>query len=189
MKQQSSNGQEHRDDNVLTVRVRRFNPAHDKEPYWQTYEVPRIRTTRALDILEYIHTELDPTLGYRRHLCRDTVCRGCFVKLNGKPRMTCMTPLAHDLTEITLEPMGGYRHIRDLVVDFTTKLDGSDSCHTTCFRPQLPGAGCQPADARMGSHVGGESRLPASCSPPGVCLRTDAKCVSSGVQLPRRRLA
>jgi fumarate reductase iron-sulfur subunit len=104
--------------NVIKVRIKRFNPITDKEPYWQTYEVPRDGVTRLLDIMEYIHTHIDPTLAYRRHYCRDLVCDACFININGTPRMSCMMPLKENTTEITLEPQSGYFLVRDLVVDF-----------------------------------------------------------------------
>jgi fumarate reductase iron-sulfur subunit len=110
---------------VFKVKVKRFNPATDAESYWQTYEVPRNKVSRLLDVLEYIHTHLDPTLACRRHYCRDLVCNACFINYQHKPRMSCMTPLNEKVTDdvIVLEPQSGYRVIRDLVVDFLDKTD------------------------------------------------------------------
>jgi succinate dehydrogenase/fumarate reductase iron-sulfur protein len=103
---------------VINVRIKRFNPDTDREPYWQTYEVPGDKVSRLLDIMEYIHSHLDPTLAYRRHYCRDLVCDACFININGTPQMSCMMPLKGDEKEIILEPQEGYVLVRDLVVDF-----------------------------------------------------------------------
>ncbi|MFV1990421.1 MAG: 2Fe-2S iron-sulfur cluster-binding protein [Acidimicrobiales bacterium] len=110
---------------VFKVRIRRSNPAVGEEPYWQMYEVPRDKVARLLDVLEYIHAHLDPTLACRRHYCRDLVCNVCFINYQNKPRMSCMTPLNETIAEdeIVLEPQSGYRVIRDLVVDFLDKID------------------------------------------------------------------
>jgi succinate dehydrogenase/fumarate reductase iron-sulfur protein len=114
---------------VLKVVIKRFNPAKDEEPYWQTYEVPRDEVSRLLDVVEYIHKNLDPTLAARRHYCRDLVCNACFINYNGKPRMACMTPISGRMKqdEIVLEPQSGYRVVRDLVVDFSSKIDDDDA--------------------------------------------------------------
>ena len=106
---------------MIKVHVRRFDPKTDADPYWQDFEVPHGSVARLLDVLEYLN-KLDPTLACRPHYCRDLVCNACYVNYNGKQRMSCMTPLNDKITEITLEPMKGYRVIRDLVVDFMDKV-------------------------------------------------------------------
>ena len=108
---------------ALKVYVKRFNPQIDHEPYWQTFEVPREHVARLLDVVEYIQRKIDPTLAIRPHYCRDLVCNACYIQYNGKPRMSCMTPLTDKIKEITLEPMKGYVLIRDLVVDFMQKVE------------------------------------------------------------------
>jgi succinate dehydrogenase / fumarate reductase iron-sulfur subunit len=106
---------------TVRVRVRRFDPHTDGQPpHWQDFDVPRGSVARLLDVLQYLQQE-DPTIAIRPHYCRDLVCNGCYVNYNGKPRMSCMTPLNDRMTEITLEPLQGYRVIRDLVVDFLDK--------------------------------------------------------------------
>jgi succinate dehydrogenase / fumarate reductase iron-sulfur subunit len=109
------------------VRVRRFDPQTiGQPPYWQDFQVPRGRVARLLDVLQYLQQE-DPTIATRPHFCRDLVCNGCYVNYNGKPRMSCMTPLNARVTDITLEPLQGYRVIRDLVVDFLDKTCGNSA--------------------------------------------------------------
>ncbi len=108
----------------VTVRIKREDPANGKPPWWQTYEVPRDRAYRVLDVLEYITDHLDPTLAFRPHVCRDLCCRVCWLRVNGKARMACSTPLPN-AKEVTLEPCTDYALIRDLVVDFSHKLESS----------------------------------------------------------------
>ncbi|MFQ5854065.1 MAG: 2Fe-2S iron-sulfur cluster-binding protein [Anaerolineae bacterium] len=102
----------------LRVKVFRFDPTRDDEPYWQIYTVPRHRATRVLDVLEYIQDELDPELGYRRHICRDLVCDSCFAQIDGRASKTCLYTVRPETDEIVIEPWRDYEHIRDLIVDF-----------------------------------------------------------------------
>lgn len=109
----------------LIVHVKRFNPRSDTEPFWQTYEVPRTKVSRLLDVIEYIQKELDPSLAIRPHYCRDLVCNACYVNYDSKPRMSCMTPINDRMKEFKLEPLAGHRVVRDLVVDFLEHTDRS----------------------------------------------------------------
>ena len=103
----------------LSVKIRRYNPEFGGEFYWETYQVPRQRASRVLDALEYIQDELDPGLGYRRHICHNLVCRSCFVQVDGHARMTCQTVIRPDVTDIRIEPLPDYELVRDLIVDFS----------------------------------------------------------------------
>ncbi len=106
---------------TVTVRIKRYDPSNGVEPHWCEYVVPRSRALRVLDVLEYIQEELDPTLGYRPHMCRDLVCGGCWVQVNGHKRMSCGTPLA-GMDTIMLEPIKTHAVIRDLAVDYSHPL-------------------------------------------------------------------
>jgi fumarate reductase iron-sulfur subunit len=108
-----------KDAKPVTVNVLRYDPDKGEGPYWQSYEVPRRRATRVLDVLEYIQDELDPTLGYRRHICRNLSCRSCFVEVDGHSRMTCQSVIRQDTDVIRLEPMSDFAVVRDLIVDFS----------------------------------------------------------------------
>jgi fumarate reductase iron-sulfur subunit len=102
----------------LQVAVLRYDPESGGAPYWRTYTVPRRRASRVLDVLEYIQDEVDPGLGYRRHICHNLVCHSCYVNVNGHARMTCQALLKPDVAEIRIEPYSDFVPIRDLIVDF-----------------------------------------------------------------------
>ena len=106
---------------TLRVRVFRYDPQVDAEPRYQIYEIDRTGKLRVLDVLEPLCDEVDPTLNYRRYLCRDTMCNTCFAKVNGKQRLTCLEKVPEG-EEMTIEPIDGYRLIRDLVVDFSAPV-------------------------------------------------------------------
>lgn len=105
----------------LLVKIKRCPTSDKGESHWQTYSVPRSRATRVLDAIEYIQDELDPKLGYRRHICHNLVCQSCTVKVDGHARLTCQAVIRPDDTEIRLEPLSNYQLIRDLIVDYQKK--------------------------------------------------------------------
>ena len=106
-------------DRMISVSIRRADPACGKEPWIEEYKVPRSRARRVLDLLEYIQEELDPSLGWRTHICRDTCCSACWVMVNGKRKMACATVIRDDQDSLLLEPVSDSPLIRDLVVDFS----------------------------------------------------------------------
>jgi succinate dehydrogenase/fumarate reductase-like Fe-S protein len=104
-------------DATVRVTIERYDP-EKKERYLQTYEVPRGSKSRVLDFLEYIFEELDPSLAYRRHLCKARMCHGCLMMVNGKPSMVCWEVVSAQQTEITLSPLKGRTVFKDLVAEF-----------------------------------------------------------------------
>lgn len=86
----------------------------------QSFRVPQRESQTVLDVVTHIQREIDPTLAYR-FACRVGVCGSCAMTVNGRPRWTCRThvdAVAGD-GELTLAPLRGFDHVRDLVVDMT----------------------------------------------------------------------
>ena len=102
---------------MVKVTVTRYDPAKDVK-YIQTYQVPRGSRVRVLDFLNYIFDEIDPSLAYRRHLCKARMCNGCMMMVNDKPRLVCWEVVAPEQNEITLSPLKERKVLKDLVVDF-----------------------------------------------------------------------
>lgn len=101
----------------IMVTVSRFNPTKDLRPKPQKYVVPCEGKMSVLQVMRYIYKRLDQTLAFRNYQCYKGVCGACMVNLNGKPVRACHT-LVEPGKEITIEPVRGYRLIRDLAVDF-----------------------------------------------------------------------
>ena len=102
-------------DNISIVKLRRFNPETDGEPYYSTYEVPHEENATVLDCLNYIYEYLDPNVSYR-YACKIGVCVSCLVVINGKPGFTCLK-IAEK--EMTIEPHTKRAAlIKDLATDF-----------------------------------------------------------------------
>ncbi len=104
------------------VRVQRFNPDVDEKPYMQEFEVPMSTETTLLDALQYIKTELDGSLTFRKS-CRHAICGSCAMNVNGSNKLVCHTPLSQSLDHhgrVTIKPLPYLPIIKDMVVDRTS---------------------------------------------------------------------
>lgn len=100
----------------VTIRVQRFNPETDREPKYSEHTVTVEPTDRVLDVLNQIKWYDDGALTYRRS-CAHGICGSDAMRINGVNRLACKV-LMRDLgTEVTVEPLMGFRVIKDLVVD------------------------------------------------------------------------
>lgn len=101
----------------VTFRVLRFDPLKDSNPYYQDYKVTIDKYTRVLEALLWVREEVDPTLNLR-YSCRMAQCGSCGMLINYRQRLACKTLVKELETEtVIIEPMPGYRVIKDLVVD------------------------------------------------------------------------
>ena len=112
------------DEPSLLVRILREDPGCGQAAFIQEYQVARSRARRVLDLLEYIQEEVDPTLGWRTHICRDTCCYACWLMVDGNKSMACVAIIKKDQQEVLLEPLQEYELIRDLTVDFSSPKSG-----------------------------------------------------------------
>jgi len=98
---------------MITVKMFRFNPDVDQEPYYKDYRVPLEPGMSVMDALDYIYRNLDGTIAYYDHAgCTLGICYRCNGKINGKTGLFCQTTLTGD---ITLEPAVKAKVVRDLV--------------------------------------------------------------------------
>lgn len=79
----------------------------------QEYELDITGKPTVLEILMRIKEELDPSLAFRA-MCRASICGTCAVKVNGQHKLACNTRVEGE--EILIEPVDGFKPIRDLVV-------------------------------------------------------------------------
>lgn len=102
---------------IIRVKVFRFDPSVDQEPRYQTYQVPLEKGMSAMTALDYIYQNLDGTISYYDHAACDLgICARCGGVINGKPGLFCQTVIQGD---VTLEPTSKEKVIRDLVVKRT----------------------------------------------------------------------
>jgi succinate dehydrogenase/fumarate reductase-like Fe-S protein len=99
---------------MIQVKVFRFDPSVDKEPYYQSFKVPLVKGMSAMSALDYIYLNLDGTVAYYDHAgCDLGICGRCTGKVNGKPGLFCQTIIHEDTI---LEPVSKSKVIKDLVV-------------------------------------------------------------------------
>ena len=98
----------------INVKVFRFDPSVDKEPRYQTYQVPFEEGMSAMTALDYIYQTLDSTIAYYDHAgCDLGICARCTGIINGKPGLFCQTVLEGD---VTLEPVSKSKVLKDLII-------------------------------------------------------------------------
>ena len=102
------------------VKIYRFDPAVDKEPRFDTYEVPEEgwRDLRVIETLRYIYENFDSTLSFRDH-CRQRLCGACTVLVNKKPVLACDAPSDK---KMLIEPISKRPLIKDLVVSLSLEM-------------------------------------------------------------------
>jgi succinate dehydrogenase / fumarate reductase iron-sulfur subunit len=100
----------------VRVKIRRYLPEVNPEPYWQTFEVDALPTDRVLNLLLGIKGYQDGTLTFRRS-CAHGVCGSDAMRINGVNRLACKV-LVKDMPDvITIEAIKGLPLEKDLVVD------------------------------------------------------------------------
>jgi succinate dehydrogenase / fumarate reductase iron-sulfur subunit len=100
----------------VTVKILRFNPESDAAPRWGEYVVDVEPTDRVLDALLEVKAKHDGTLTVRKS-CAHGVCGSDAMKINGKNRLACKVLVKDCAPVITVEPMKGFKVIKDMVVD------------------------------------------------------------------------
>lgn len=99
-----------------TVKIRRFNPEKDSEPWWGTFAVDMEPTSQILDALHQVKWYQDGTLTLRRS-CAHGICGSDAMRINGVNRLACKTLMKDVKSPIVIEPIAGLRVIKDLIVD------------------------------------------------------------------------
>ena len=98
------------------IKVLRYNPDVDDAPAYREYTVTVEPTDRVLDALNAIKWYDDGSLTFRRS-CAHGVCGSDAMRINGVNRLACKVLMRDVGSEVTVEPLMGFRVIKDLVVD------------------------------------------------------------------------
>jgi succinate dehydrogenase/fumarate reductase iron-sulfur protein len=98
----------------IQVKVYRHNPAKDPSSHYDTYEVPITTGMSIYNVLQYINENYDGGLSHYCS-CRLGVCKGCMVRVNGKPMLACAELAEKDMT---IDPVNKKKVIKDLLVEF-----------------------------------------------------------------------
>jgi|WetSurSiteA1Bulk_404760.scaffolds.fasta_scaffold100914_2 succinate dehydrogenase/fumarate reductase-like Fe-S protein len=134
----------------VRLKVFRFDPASDRAPRYESYQVPWKEGLLLLPALKYIRDNLDETLAFRDYCCGCSWCASCIMTVDGKGVRTCSRPLKPG-ESLVVEPMWGFPVIQDLAVDFGTTIATPDGIFQkmegTVLRKEK-----RPAKASHGEH-------------------------------------
>lgn len=123
------------------IKVKRFDPEHEAESFFQDYSIDVADDSTILDGLIKIREEQDGTLALRCS-CRASICGSCSMKVNGSAKLVCKTRIKEVSPEgepVVIEPMGNFPVIKDLVTDmdlFWSKVRSVDPYVKTNFEPE-----------------------------------------------------
>ena len=106
----------------VKLRIHRFVEGRKWE---QNYTVTLKTGMTVLEALIEIKEKQDPTLSFTCS-CRSSICGACAVRVNGNAELACEMLVEnlvkrYDTTELTIEPLGNFKVIRDLIVDWDPK--------------------------------------------------------------------
>ncbi len=105
---------------VRTFRIYRFDPASDRRPRIDSYELDMSQCgPMVLDALLKIKNEVDATLSLRRS-CREGICGSCAMNINGVNTLACTQSCA-DLGsgDVRIYPLPHQPVVKDLVTDLS----------------------------------------------------------------------
>lgn len=107
----------------LTVTIDRFD---GQKRYDSHYECTYKEQDTVLDLLNQIKEQYDLTLTFTAN-CRSAICGACAIKVNGRAVLACSTLLSElvrvfKTNEIRLQPLDNYRVVRDLAIDWESKV-------------------------------------------------------------------
>lgn len=111
------------------LRVRRFNPDHDKKPWWGEYTINDVDPRDSvLDVLHSVKWTIDGTLTLRRS-CAHGICGSDAMRINGANALACKVLVSRlakkgsDSVKIQVEPLLGLKVLKDLIVDMDPFFD------------------------------------------------------------------
>lgn len=133
----------------VQLRVQRFNPEKDSQPWWGEYTLEdRDPNDSVLDLLHYVKWHLDGTLSLRRS-CAHGICGSDAMRINGVNALACKTLVARlarkgsQRVKIQVEPILGMPVLKDLIVDMEPFFE-----HYRSVMPYFVNDEAPPADGR-----------------------------------------
>jgi succinate dehydrogenase iron-sulfur subunit len=121
----------------VTLRIKRYNPETDVKPVFREYQVSVEPTDRLLDALNQVKWYQDGTLTYRRS-CAHGICGSDAMRVNGRNRLACKMLMNETGKKITIEPLLGFRVIKDLVIDMKQFFESYKSVKPYLIADEAP---------------------------------------------------
>jgi succinate dehydrogenase / fumarate reductase, iron-sulfur subunit len=123
----------------VTLRIKRYNPEKDVKPIFREYVVEVDPMDRVLDALNQVKWHQDGTLTYRRS-CAHGVCGSDAMRINGRNRLACKILMNELGKKVTVEPLLGFRVIKDLVIDMDQFFESYKSVKPYLIADDAPSA-------------------------------------------------
>jgi succinate dehydrogenase / fumarate reductase iron-sulfur subunit len=121
----------------ITLRIKRYNPDVDVKPHFEEYRVEAEPNDRVLDALNQLKWYEDGTITYRRS-CAHGICGSDAMRINGRNRLACKALVSEFGKRITLEPLIGFKVIKDLVVDMEPFFEAYKSVKPYLIADEAP---------------------------------------------------
>jgi len=97
---------------MIKIKVLKYDPEMDKEPYFETYDVEEKEKMKVLDALNYINEKYNANIAFRSS-CRAGQCGSCALKQNNESVLACKAEIKDG---DVIEPLD-FDVIKDLIVD------------------------------------------------------------------------
>jgi succinate dehydrogenase / fumarate reductase iron-sulfur subunit len=124
----------------VTLRIKRYNPETDVKPVFRDYQVDVEPNDRLLDALNQVKWYEDGTLTFRRS-CAHGICGSDAMRVNGRNRLACKMLMSEVGRKVTIEPLLGFRVIKDLVIDMEPFFESYKSVKPYLIADDAPSAG------------------------------------------------
>jgi succinate dehydrogenase / fumarate reductase, iron-sulfur subunit len=115
------------DSNRIEASVWRYAPESGMPGRMQTFLVTVDTPISVMMLLSMIH-ELDPSFACRTSLCFHGTCGSCYVNVDGRNTKGCMAMVAPG-ERVVIKPHSGYRVLRDVVVDFSARVEQEEKAN------------------------------------------------------------
>lgn len=147
---------------MSTLKVFRFDPSIDSEPYYREYEVPVTPGMSVLQGLHYIRENIE-SISYE-YSCRATSCGLCGMAVNGTPCFACCTPLEEG-KKYTINPLDRYPVVKDLIIDRSAIDERINS-----IMPQFSRSSTMIMPAKMSAESNLSTSMLQQCRDCGICM-------------------
>ncbi|MCX7767048.1 MAG: succinate dehydrogenase iron-sulfur subunit [Candidatus Sumerlaeia bacterium] len=108
---------------LITIKIMRYDPEKDKQPYYQTFQLTLERGMTVLDALMQLKATQDNTLAFRKS-CRMGICGSCAMYINELPRLACQTQITElNSSQVVIASLPNFPIIRDVVPDLFLLFD------------------------------------------------------------------
>jgi fumarate reductase (CoM/CoB) subunit B len=134
---------------TVTAEVRRYDPATDEAPQYQSFEVTGMDNMRVLDVIRSIYENQAGDLAFQ-FACRIGRCGTCAVKVNGTPVLACQERCK---SHMKIEPLTPFPVLRDLVVDRSEVESRYAEMKLTPQRTEPYAGGPEPIDKDLAAHL------------------------------------